>query len=63
MSAAYRTQILKRTEEMAGDALRVMGVAYRQASSEPGRPGAGACMLVDCWVCDQTHRAKRFGAR
>lgn len=38
MSAAYRTQILKRNEEMAGDALRVMGVAYRQASSEPGDP-------------------------
>lgn len=38
LNAARRMQILRRNDEMAGDALRVMGVAYRQVSSEPGNP-------------------------
>ena len=38
LSAAYRARILQSNDEMAGDALRVMGVAYRQASAEPGNP-------------------------
>lgn len=38
MTAAYRAQLLRRNDEMAGDALRVIGVAYRRVTAEPSAP-------------------------